>query len=292
MYPIGAGAFSVTDIRRAGGVVKEISLKRNKAYALGKPYLDTIAIVSYPNQDSVRNALASGAIDMSLAIDTDTIALNPLPERIVLSKVSTPESVALYRSNNETTLNNAALVTILDRFIDKDAIIATVEHGYGTLEDASTESGSSFDSTLSALQSIGFIYKDGVLTKNGNPVGFSIAVSNDSHNLAAARMLANTLGSLGMIVSVKAFDQGTFQDDIALSQYSVVLANTNSGTISNAYRKVLMLYTKTLPYAVNETVHGVIPTELQSPILRYSNSKDWYTKTDRIWKWLTKKDTE
>jgi peptide/nickel transport system substrate-binding protein len=286
--PNGAGAFKVQSTDRPEGTMNTITLVRNNKYALGRSFLKTIEIKSFPNQEKLYDALAAGDVDITMALEAETIATDPLPSGISIASIKLPDTVGLYRLSNEPVLGNAAFTTIIDKYIDKGAILAKVDHGYGTLEESSAPSPSSLDETISALHAIGFTTSNGVLTYRNAPVGFSIAVENDEERLIAARELAGELGKLGMIITVKAFDQGAFQDVIQSNAYGVILTASNDIASKPQYHTALVLYQKTLPY-VTDDIYGVFPTTLSRPVLRYANALTWYTLTDKLWPGLVKK---
>lgn len=67
--PVGAGPFMITDVSRdATGLIKSMSLKANRRYALGRPYLDTIHITFYPRAEDLSTALEEGDLESAYGV--------------------------------------------------------------------------------------------------------------------------------------------------------------------------------------------------------------------------------
>jgi hypothetical protein len=174
------------------------------------------------------------------------------------------------------------LISLLDQAIDREHILAIVENGYGI---APSTGSPDRDSTLASLTAIGYTNANGVLHKKGVPVSTSIAIENDPNSLSVAHAFADELGTLGIGTMIAAFDPGTFARGLAAHEYTTVLASDD--TVPGGYQPLVTLYTKVIPYIADERVH--IPTLAASPALRYGDAQKWYTKTDKIWKWLAPK---
>lgn len=288
LHPVGAGPYKLESYTESNGIVTSLQFKKNKFYAGIKPYIKELNIKVYGNQDSLLSALLNGNIDMTSALEPDTLAKHPLPKDFSVAKTPISKTVALYRSQNETTLSDPAFVNILDAFIDKNDILAKVDNGYGTPSTIQADEEAKNNDTLASLNSLGYTYTNGTLMHRGSPVGFAISVSNDPKSLLTAQLLATKLGELGMLVSIKAFDQGNFQDEITSGRSNVVLVRDETTALPVSYRPALTLYEQSLPYVIDSRVSGIAPDVLINPTLRYENIENWYTNTDSVWKFLVR----
>ncbi len=262
LAPIGAGPFKVSKVSYQNSIAMTVTLKRN-TYAAGTPsLLKSLVIQSFANQNELIDALNSRAVNFSYSATPDGLTQTPLGSRLQVQSIPTAKTVALYRSSSDTALSNTTVVATLNQIIDKNAIIATVQHGYGTLDgDIGT-------------------------TKKITIKGFSIAVENDPSLLLAAQTLAQQLSQYGVVVSIKAFDPGTFQQSITAGTFSLFLARSNDHSIPSNYSVVLPLYTESLPYVFTTNTHTIIPATFTSVDMEYSSVSDWYTNTDKLWKWF------
>jgi len=262
LHPIGAGLFKVSDISYQNGIPSSVVLVRNNRAVQGKPLLNGLTVDSFANQSDLLNAVNSKAVDFSFAVSPDTLVGTPLSTEITAQSIPTSNTVSIYRSQSDTTLANATTVAAVSEIIDKNAIIATVQHGYGT------PAGVLLNSSSTKL-----------------PItGFSLAVENDPTLLLAAQTIAAQLSADGIAVSVNAFDPGTFQADIAAGAFPLFLARSSDQDIPASYASVIPLYTESIPYLFDSSVHTIPPETFQSPAQEYDDVKDWYTDTNRLWK--------
>ncbi|MDB5254968.1 MAG: family 5 extracellular solute-binding protein peptide/nickel transport system substrate-binding [Candidatus Nomurabacteria bacterium] len=269
LHPVGAGAFKVASVAYTNDLPSTVVLKRN-SYALGaKALLKTLTIATYANQSDLFNAVSAEDVDFTYSLAPETLATSTLPSSLNISSVPTTSTINLYHSSTDTALSNPLTVSAISQAIDKQAIIDTVVYGYGTpsgvLQNPATA---------------------GTAAKKTSINGFSIAVQNDPQLLLVAQTFAKQLQAAGVNVSVKAFDPGAFQRAAAAGTFAVFLARSSDTAIPRQYSIALPLYTEALPYVFNTTTHTVISNALESPATEYEDAKDWYTHTDKLWKWF------
>lgn len=282
LRPVGSGPYKFENMTTQNGVPRELSLVANPHYAQRRPYIDSYTVEFFANQQELLTALKDGALDMTLAASPATAAALT-SDRYIKEHRATQNIVGVFHIQNDPLFGDTRFIETLNRAIDKNAILATVEHGYGILPStpASVELMSLEESFL-ALKALGYDYSDGTLYKNNAPIGFSIAVENDPTLLLAARALASQLGHFGIIVDIKAYDRGTFQEGIRTNEYQTFFASTREGT--TPYETVFPLYTKAIPLIRTTSTRVVLPSYLDSPNDRYRDTTDWYIKTSNVWR--------
>ena len=282
---IGAGPFDVTAINKADGVVEKLTFKRNSHYILGAPLLKKMKVVVFDNQQELLEAIHEKDISFTSQLLPQTITTNTLPKQFITTQVPSVQQVALYHlRGNGGALSNAAFVTLLSQYIDKERIIAIVENGYGEALDSSA-TPLEIEEVQAKLANAGYQLKNGTLTRAGTSVGISIATTNDPSLVALANTLATELRTLGITVSIRNFDQGFFNTELENNTFSTVLLKGVEPPSS--YEAVLPLYTTTVPFIVKSNTTIPIPTVLISPILRYADIHEWYTNTDKLYSWIT-----
>lgn len=286
LKPIGSGMYTFRALTTENNIPVAIELRRNKNYALGKTYVATYRVAFFANQNDLLEALNSGSIDMTIAATSKT-ATQVTNDDLSIEKIASRYNVALFRQRSEPILGNQKFVQILYRAVDKNAILATVENGYGILPStptSHTDTPASTDDVFNELKSLGYTYTDGTLSKDGAPVGFAIAVENDELVLRTAQTLAQALAQFGIVVTVKAFDPGIFQDRLRSSQYPIVLAREYDVDIPQTYEPVLALYSNAYPFITKSSLHVSIPRYLPAMSDRYIEALDWHTTVDTVWK--------
>lgn len=274
LHPVGAGAFKVRSVEYRDGLPATVVLKRNSYAYKGTALLRTLTIATYANQADLLAAANDHDIDFSYSFDPETVAMNKIDSDYTVSSNPTTDTIALYHAQSDNTLSNPSTLARINQIIDKNAIIDTVIHGYGT--------------PLGVLAN----NTTATSTKNASVNSFSIAVENDPQLLLAAQTFAQQLQAQGVTIAVKAFDPGTFQNNISAGTFSVFLARNSDVTIPAQYSMALPLYSEALPYVFNTTTHTIISNALESPAAEYEDVKDWYTNTDKLWKWFRNNSTE
>jgi MarR-like DNA-binding transcriptional regulator SgrR of sgrS sRNA len=272
LLPVGAGPFKVSAVDYQNSIPATIVLARNNNAVGGTALLHTFTVTAVANSSDLLNALNDGDINFSYAVDPTTLTANSLYDGLNVQPVLNGQTVSIYRSSSDTVLASSAAVAELTTVIDKNALIAIVEHGYGT--PAGVQSSTVTNTSLANLPS----------------TGFSLAVENDPDLLLAAQTIARQLGQHGIAVSVKAYDQGTFQTAINTGAVSLFLARNTDLNIPSQYSVALPLYEQATPYIYTTDTHTIVPATLEYPDTQYGTVKDWYTNTDRLWKWFIRKE--
>ena len=184
--------------------------------------------------------------------------------------------------------SNQAMLSLITESIDRARITDTVVHGYGLPAGTPTytQPASTPDATIQSLQSIGYTYRDGVLSQKGSPVGFSLAVENQPDLLEAAQLFAQELGTIGITVVVKAFDPGTFKQEMSAQTYGMVLVHSTE--LNPSYTPLITLYTEAYPFITKRNIFTPIPSYLPESRDRYDTVTDWHTRVNRVWKFFTR----
>ncbi len=281
LRPIGSGPYAISHISTQNNISQTLTLKRNKHYTLKHPYIKDYKFVFFANQNELAEAVKTANIDM-------TIAANPLTASTASSsdyqikKIKTPTSVGLFHIIQDTYFSNKKFTDIINRSVDKNIILATVENGYGILPETDQVELTT-EQSIDELTAIGFTSKDGLLQKDNTPVSFSIAVENDATLLLAARALASELARLGITAIIRPYDKGIFQDGVDNNQYTLIIAHTQNNEPLQEYVSVLPLYFKAYPLIYKPFIYIPLPAYLDRTTDRYSNINDWYAKINNVW---------
>lgn len=266
LHPVGEGPFKVSSITYQNNIPTTVRLTRNPYYGNNTTLLKTLTINAFANQKDLIAALNNKTVDFSYSVDPVILKNSPVTNNLTTTPVSNGKSVTIYHSGTDLALSNGTNVMILNQIIDKDAIVAIVRNSYGTPAGVSGNPTQKNTTHLSLP-------------------GFSLAVENSPDLLHAAQTIAQQLAPYGVTVVVKAFDPGTFQNNITTGTFTVFLARSGDVNIPQQYSPVLPLYTETVPYIFNTRTH-TIPPDTVSPTTEYSDVQHWYTNTNKLWKWL------
>lgn len=279
LQPVGSGLFKFVSMDYDDDVPQSITLKRNN-HARTHAFIDRYYVEFFANQKALLSALQDESLDITVDATSETAA-SLSNNDYTITNIETPNVVGLYQSESSPLFINQSFIEIINAAIDKQSILDTVEQGYGILSSIPTD-GVSTD-TRAALEALDYTYVDDVLTRNGAPITFSMAVENDPTLLAAARAFSDELARLGIKCTIKAYDYGTYNESLNGRQFAAVFASTS--TISG-YTPVWTIYTKSLPLITS--TYFSIPSYLETPIDRYLEMDQWHTRVNRVWKPFTK----
>lgn len=231
--PVGSGPFRVASISRsASGIPSSYELRPFTRYALGRPYLNTLLVRFYQNEQAVVDALINGEIDSAGGISPASLSqLREFPvERTPLNRVFG----IFFNQNQSAVLRDADVRAALESAIDRNELIQKVFYGYATVLTepvpsrkayvAATEVASSSAPVRAQEELIasGWELKDGILVKttgtgkNAKTVtlSFTLSTGNVPELRAAAEYVRTAWSAMGAQVEVQIFDQGDLSQNV------------------------------------------------------------------------------
>ncbi len=244
--PVGSGPFKVGSITRtSSGVPTSYTLGSFGDYALGAPYLDSLTLHFYQNENDLLSALKSGQVAAASGISPEAISqLKGFPiQTAPLDRVFG----VFFNQNQSAVLRDAMVRQALSDAVDRAGLISSVLGGYGvsidgpvppgvlagagsTLSSASTDSTSSpqaaTDLAAEAQQKLiaagwkfgpsGFLEKTTGTGKKATTqqLAFTLTTGNVQELRAVADYLKTTWGRMGANVTVQVYDQGDLTEQV------------------------------------------------------------------------------
>jgi peptide/nickel transport system substrate-binding protein len=238
--PIGSGPYMIKMVNKeTSGVIRSYELLRFENFVLGTPYIKTIYVRFYQNEEDLVRALKGGEVTQISSIDpVNALVLKKDGYNIKSSTLPRVFGLFFNQSQNQLFINKT-VVRAIDQAIDKDRIINEVLSGYGTaINDpipptVTTSPELSQRSAVSRAEVIknveAALAKDG-WKKNANgilektttvkgkksttPLQFSISTSNAPELARAAELIREDLQKIGMQVDVKTFEVGNLNQSV------------------------------------------------------------------------------
>jgi peptide/nickel transport system substrate-binding protein len=125
--PVGAGPFKVNSVSRdSSGLITSYTVVANPRYVLGRPYLDSITLRFYAQQQDLMKALAAGNVDSAYGFPAANAYSTTL--RSPYSRVFG----VFFNGANNAALARLEVRKALSLAIDRDAIVNQVLGGYAT----------------------------------------------------------------------------------------------------------------------------------------------------------------
>ena len=250
--PIGTGPFKVSEVD-----ARQVTLMRSDDFyrtkpARSRPYLDKIVLRFYRDESEALAALGRGEVDAAGGLSPQDAERARTLKSIDLFSLPTNDFTALFLNVRPTKavfrdrVVRQAIVTAIDR----GKVLQVAADGRGSVADEFVPSSSwafvrdvprypfSVADSRAMLDAADWVDHDGdgIRDKNGVPLAFSIATSDEAPRLAAARQIADFLGAVGMKVEVRAVPFVELVDRVARQRdFDALLVGITVGNDPDPY---------------------------------------------------------
>lgn len=356
--PVGAGPYKVDSVKeQKNGVPSSFSLTPFKSYALKAPYIKDLTLHFYQNETALLEAYKAGEIESMSSISPENALLLDQTNATVLHTPLLRVFGVYFNTSKSTALANKEVRQALLLVTDKENIVTTVLHGFGTptdkpippglLTETESKTGSSTENGLIAarklLEKNGWklstttnIYEKKTKTET-QILSFGIALPNAPDLKAVADIIVASWRELGADVTLSVFEPGDLHQNVIrprkydallfgqiigrdldlypfwhssqrndpgynISMYANVTVDklledarktTDTEERNTKYLKfeeeinndvpAIFLYSPDFIYVLPKKLNDVNLGSIAIPAERFSNIKDWYIETDRIW---------
>ena len=244
--PIGSGPFTLVDLTSSGAVLEPFG-----SYHLGRPFLERLELRFYPDGGALLNALLGDVVDGALfrpGIGSDEIALIEGDERWVRRVLHTTTYSLVYLNALSAPFDDRFVRNALQRGLDTAALIERVLDGQAVqldspiVPDLWSHVGSpeeyGYDPALAGtlLDTAGWMLEDGVRMKEGEPLQLTLAVSDDTVQVAVAEELARQWRELGIGVELEVSGASQFVEGVLLPRaFEAALVTVDPGPDPDPY---------------------------------------------------------
>ena len=249
--PVGSGPYMIKNIiKESSGVINYYELAAFDKFALGEPYIQTMNLYFYSNENDLIQALEKRNVNQISSITP--LNADILKERNYKIESSVlPRVFGLFFNQNQNRLFTDKVVTgAIDQAIDKDKIIREMLFGYGVEIDGpippniiayqklAGENKTPHEEILKNVENTlakngwtkgtdGFLQKtttDKNKKKTTTTLQFSISTGNAPELTKTAELIKQALSAVGMKVDIKTFELGNLnQSVIRPRQYDTLL---------------------------------------------------------------------
>ena len=248
--PIGAGPFAWQAIEANGddldAIQQQIALKPFTQYALGKPKLNEFTVQAYANKDQLIDAFSGGKL-------TGVSGLNDTPEQISEMSSANILNIPLNAANMvffKTTsgvLADKQVRQALVQSADVEKIVEKLDYsarlvrspiliGQVAYDHKYVQAGFDLEQAKQKLTSAGWIEgKNGLRSKNGQPLEFSLTLSDNTENRMVAKQLQAQWRAVGADVKIDIQKQNDFQNSVADHSYEALLYGISIGSDPDVY---------------------------------------------------------
>jgi peptide/nickel transport system substrate-binding protein len=236
---VGSGPFSVKSVsRNSSGIPQKYTLSSFKNYALGKPYLDQLSIIFYPNERALIEGFKKGEVGSINSITPEEVGKLELKNRTLLTTPLSRIFGVFFNQNQSAIFAEKAVRKALDVSLDKERIVNEVLSGFGVALSGPISPGflrenlTKTEAAAATTEEERIIEAQKILEANGwkknasgiyektdskkvtSTLSFSLSTPNAEELKAAAELIKETWQSLGAKVEVRVFEQGDLSQNV------------------------------------------------------------------------------
>ncbi len=247
LKPVGSGPFAVNQIKKTSdGTIKSITLKPNKQYYQGRPYLDQITFKFYDNYSSLLTAYQGHEIQNLGFVPFDPKALAAPSDKYNQYRVSLPQYQAVFFNlAKNQILAQKAVRQALWLSANRSEIIEQVFQGnsapaFGPIlpdnlgYDPSLAQSAHLNIAEASqiLDKAGWVFdpNTNTRTKDKKTLEFNLTVSNIPLNVKTAQLLQSQWAEVGAKVNLVVLEENELEQNyIRPRAFDALLFSENTG---------------------------------------------------------------
>jgi peptide/nickel transport system substrate-binding protein len=233
--PVGAGPFHISDIKRnSAGLPEHYKLKSFGKYVLGKPFLNTITLRFYANEESLITSYQEGDVEALNSISPEhatDLGTQARIERAPLSRIF----AVFFNQNQAPVFSDERVRRALEVALDKERLVQQVLEGHGRpiynpippgILTQTTPSYSELTRSERAERALEILQADGwaqneetgllekELEEGVQRLQFTLSTSNTPELKEAAAVIKEEWERLGAIVTIQLFDTADLNTNV------------------------------------------------------------------------------
>lgn len=228
--PVGSGPYEVKAVEtNSSGLPISYTLSSFRKYTLGRPFIDTLHLRFYPNEQTLLQAFERGDIESVNSVSPENMALLKKTGVQTLTPPLPRVFGVFFNQTESPVFINKEVRVALDTVLNKQELIESVLYGYGQPingplhTDKITEDSKTNEERLASaratLEKAGWAFNENGLyeKKTGNDtetLSFSISTSDAPELKALAQQIQKRWQELGARVDVKIFEVGDLNQNI------------------------------------------------------------------------------
>ncbi len=237
IHAIGSGPYSIEKVATESGIPTVFTLKAHEHYTLGRPYIETITILTYQNEKYLMKAFEDRDITRVHGIS---------PEKVTTLKIATstiktsllPRTFAIFFNPNKATpLADKNIRTALQMAINKQAIVDQVLFKYGkVINNPYPFDTDDTPSEYNIEAAKNLLIKSKSLKNSSSTFEITLATANTDEMKKVAEMIKSDWGKIGVTATIAIYDVSDLNQNIIKDRdFQALLFGAITETPSDLY---------------------------------------------------------
>lgn len=244
--PVGSGPFRLAELSQSSARLEPFGSAQG-----GRPFLDSLELRFFRDDSALLNAFLNGDVDGALfrpGIDPSALQVIDGEEQWVRRVLHTTTYSLVYLNNVEPPFDDRFVREALQSGLDRDMLSERVLQSQALPLDSpivrdlwayvGDPDAYAYDPVRASalLEVAGWQLEDGVLMNAGEPLTFTLSVSDDPLQVAVAEELARQWGQLGIQVDLSVSSVSDFVDNVLLKRaFDAALVTVDPGPDPDPY---------------------------------------------------------
>ncbi len=222
-FPIGTGPYKINNVSRdKNGLADEYNMTVFTRFALGKPIINHVGIMLYPNEQDLMNGYESGDFEILANIRPYEMTKENTSYRLT---DELPRMFGLFLNTDRNELfADTTLRTIINNAINPTEIIQNVFQGYATsinhplseLPEDSVKSSATAEESALKLEAAGWKLnpETGVRSKGTKTLSFTISTADTPELKYTAQIIQKQLKEIGIATELQVFQLNDLENSV------------------------------------------------------------------------------
>lgn len=215
--PIGSGPYELTGVQKdEDEIITSYELKSFDEYAIKKPFISTMALSFYKNEDEMLVAFDKGQIRSMHSVTPKNIASLDLKKENLVSLPYSRVFALFLNQNKSAVLTDRTVRDVLDTAVDRQELVDSVLSGYATPlhsplsvfgNATSTAKAYGIDAAKTKMAALGDKYSTGTSTDGtSQKISLTISTNNVPELVAVGEKVVDMYKAAGINAELKIYD--------------------------------------------------------------------------------------
>lgn len=206
IHAVGSGPFAIEEIKSTSGIPHTFILEAHKGYTLGRPYIDTIVIVTYPNERYAVQAFSDGDISRIHGIAPQTVRTLEVPASSVHTSLLPRTFTVFFNPNKAPMLSEKRVRQALNAAINKEAIVENILLNYGKVISGPYPFDEEVASSTYSLDQAKRLLEGSKTFKANKNLSITLATANTEEMRRVADMIKSDWEALGVTTTIVVYE--------------------------------------------------------------------------------------